>query len=272
MKGEDFTVLLSIYNKDNPKYLSLALNSIWDEQTVKPNEIVIVKDGILSSDLNEIIDNFAQNAPVKFVSLKKNSGLGIALNIGLNLCSNDLIARMDADDISKPNRFEEQLAVFNKYPDLDVVGAAVDEFITSPSNIVSTRRLPTTNDEILNFARKKNPINHPVVVFKKKAVLAAGGYKAFPLFEDYYLWGRMLVNGAKFYNCSESLLFFRFSENTFIRRGGWKYSINEMKLEIAFLKLGLIRWYDLLVYMPIKFFIRNSPVFFRKFIYRKILR
>lgn len=267
-----FSLLMSVYYKENPEYLKSALLSIWDFQTLKPSEIVIVKDGPLTNEIDFELESFAKDKPVKFAVLERNQGLGIALNIGLLECSFDVVARMDSDDISKPNRFEKQLSIFEKYSDIDVVGAAVDEFKIIPSDVISTRRLPAMSKEIFNLARKQNPINHPVVIFKKKAVLAVGGYKAFPLFEDYYLWGRMLINGAKFYNCSESLLFFRFSEDTFHRRGGWKYSINEIKLELAFFKLGLIRWHDLLVYMPLKFFIRNSPIFLRKFIYKKLLR
>ena len=267
-----FSVLISVYHKESADFLFEALNSIWNDQVLKPNEIVIVKDGPLTKDLDIVIEGFSKMAPVKIVPLLTNQGLGAALKIGLTHCSNEIVARMDSDDISKPNRFEVQLAILNKYPDIDVIGAAVDEFTTSTSDIISTRRLPKEGKDLFNFARKKNPINHPVVIFKKKAVLEVGSYLEFPLFEDYYLWGRMLMNGAKFYNCSESLLFFRFSKDTFLRRGGWKYSITELQLERAFFKLGLIRWIDLLTYLPLKFFIRNSPSIIREFIYKKMLR
>ena len=127
---------------------------------------------------------------------------------------------MDTDDIAMPERFEKQLAVFKKYPDIDVVGAWINEFEDNVSNIKSVRKLPELPDDIRQFAKRRNPINHPVVMFRKSAVLAAGGYRHFPLFEDYYLWIRMLMNGAKFYNIQESLLYFRFSPEMFKRRGG----------------------------------------------------
>lgn len=165
---------------------------------------------------------------LKVLSLVTNRGLGKALNEGLKYCSHELVARMDTDDIAMPERFEKQLAVFKKYPDIDVVGAWINEFEDNVSNIKSVRKLPELPDDIRQFAKRRNPINHPVVMFRKSAVLAAGGYRHFPLFEDYYLWIRMLMNGAKFYNIQESLLYFRFSSEMFKRRGGWKYMINEL--------------------------------------------
>lgn len=156
---------------------------------------------------------------LKVLSLVTNRGLGKALNEGLKYCSHELVARMDTDDIAMPERFEKQLAVFKKYPDIDVVGAWINEFEDNVSNIKSVRKLPELPDDIRQFAKRRNPINHPVVMFRKSAVLAAGGYRHFPLFEDYYLWIRMLMNGAKFYNIQESLLYFRFSSEMFKRRG-----------------------------------------------------
>ena len=142
------------------------------------------------------------------------------MNEGLKHCSYDLVARMDTDDVAKPDRFEKQLKVFQLYPDIDVVGAWIDEFEGTLNQVVSVRKVPEKHEEIAEYARKRCPINHPVVIFRKSAVLTAGGYLHFPLFEDYYLWVRMLMNGARFYNIQESLLLFRFSADMFKRRGG----------------------------------------------------
>lgn len=267
-----FSVLISIYHKDNSVYLNSALKSILNNQTVLPSEIVIVKDGPLTHELEEVLNNFTFNIPVKYVSLAYNQGLGTALNEGLKYCSYSIVARMDADDIAKPNRFETQLTIFRQFPDLDVVGAAVDEFDNDISIILTTRKLPEIGKDIYKFAKKRNPINHPVVMFKKESVLAAGGYKHFPLFEDYYLWIRMLANGCKFYNCPDSLLYFRFSQNTYNRRAGLQYALTELKLQREFYNLGILNWWDFLFNVPLKFIIRISPKYFRVIIYKHILR
>ena len=143
---------------------------------------------------------------------------------------------MDTDDIAKPDRFEKQLAIFLEHPEIDVVGAWIDEFEGEVSNVLSMRKVPEQHENILRFAKGRCPVNHPVVMFRKSAVLKAGGYKHFPLFEDYYLWVRMLMNGARFYNIQESLLFFRFSPDMFRRRGGWRYAVTEVRLQTLFYK------------------------------------
>ena len=267
-----FSVLISVYYKEKPEYLSSALQSIWENQILKPTEIVIVKDGPLPNELDFILNTFAKNKPVKFVELESNQGLGIALNKGLSECSYDLVTRMDTDDISKPNRFEIQLAKFKEDTVLDVIGSAIDEFEEDIDQINSVRSLPENNDELFRLAKTRNPMNHPVVMFKKEAVLAVGGYKHFPLFEDYYLWVRMMINGSKFYNCPESLLFFRFSFNTYNRRAGLSYALTELKLQKEFLNMGFLKWWNFFTYVPLKFFIRISPKFFRILLYKYILR
>ena len=215
----NLSVLLSVYNKENPNYLVKSLDSIFS-QTQSPVEVILVKDGPLNNELDGIIDLYVSQYPnLKVFPLVTNQGLGKALNEGLKHCSYDIVARMDTDDIAKPDRFEKQLAIFEKYSDIDVVGAWIDEFEDDISEVKSVRKLPELPDDIRQFAKRRNPINHPVVMFRKSAVLAAGGYQHFPLFEDYYLWIRMLMNGAKFYNIQESLLYFRFSPEMFKRRG-----------------------------------------------------
>ena len=199
-------------------------------------------------------------------------GLGKALNEGLKYCSHELVARMDTDDIAMPERFEKQLAVFKKYPDIDVVGAWINEFEDNVSNIKSVRKLPELPDDIRQFAKRRNPINHPVVMFRKSAVLAAGGYRHFPLFEDYYLWIRMLMNGAKFYNIQESLLYFRFSSEMFKRRGGWKYMINELHFLQMMRQMHFISFSQFMQNLFVRFSIRLIPNSLRAIIYTKLIR
>lgn len=268
----NFSVLISVYFKENPEYLRLALKSIWDDQELKPAEIVLVKDGQLSDALDLVIANFSIIAPVKIVSLPINQGLGNALNIGLSHCKNEIIARMDSDDISKPNRFFKQINFLQLNPHIDILSSWIDEFIDLPENIVSSRKLPEYHNEIFEYAKKRCPVNHPTVVFKKSVVLAAGGYQPFPLFEDYYLWARMLMYGAKFYNFQESLLFFRTDQTTYKRRGGINHSINEIRLQSVFHKIGLISKSRMFRNIFIRLTIRIIPNKLRHLVYTYFLR
>lgn len=267
-----FSVLLSLYYKESSFALSQSLNSIF-QQTIFPNEIIIVKDGPLTNALEEILIKYsAKYECLKVVSLSNNQGLGKALNEGLRHCSYDLVARMDTDDIAKPDRFEKQLEIFRKHKDVEVVGSWIDEFEGEFSNVISIRKLPEKHDEIYQYAQKRNPINHPVVMFKKSAVEAAGGYKHFPLFEDYYLWVRMLLNGSKFYNIQESLLYFRSSADMFKRRGGFNYACTEAKFQWHIHKLGFISFSRTCINIAIRFGVRIVPTEIRGWIYKNLLR
>lgn len=267
-----YSVLLSIYYKEKPQYLKEALNSVF-KQTVQSQEIVLVKDGPLTDELDEIINNYVSQYPnLKVISLPQNQGLGKALNEGLKYCTYDIIARMDTDDIAKPSRFEKQIKIFDEYPEIDVVGSWIDEFEDDIKNVISTRKLPETHEEILKYAQKRNPINHPVVMFRKQAVLDAGGYQHFPLFEDYYLWVRMLLNGAKFYNIQESLLYFRFSSDMFKRRGGLNYACTEARFQWHIYQLGFINLPKTVLNICIRFGTRIIPNSFRSWIYKNFLR
>lgn len=237
------------------------------------DEVILVEDGPLSSELNDIISEYSAKYPtLKIIPLPTNQGLGKALNEGLKHCSYDIVARMDTDDIAKPDRFEKQLAVFEKYLDIDVVGAWIDEFEDDISEVKSVRKLPELPDDIRQFAKRRNPINHPVVMFRKSAVLAAGGYQHFPLFEDYYLWIRMLMNGAKFYNIQESLLYFRFSPEMFKRRGGWRYVISELHFLQKMRQMHFISFSEFMQNLFVRFSIRLIPNSLRAIVYTKLIR
>lgn len=267
-----FSVLLSIYKREKITYLRQSLDSIFI-QTLLPNEVVLVKDGPLSDEVNQVIAEYQQKyATLKVVSLQKNQGLGRALNEGLKYCSYDLIARMDTDDIARPNRFEKQVEVFSKYSEVDICSSWIEEFEGTKDNVLSIRKLPHHHHALIEYAKKRCPINHPVVMFRKSAVLKAGGYKHFPLFEDYYLWIRMLMNGANFYNIQESLLYFRFSPEMFKRRGGWKYAVDELRFQRMMRQERFISTFEFIRNVSIRFSIRIIPNSWRTFIYKKILR
>ena len=267
-----FSVLLSLYIKEQPSHLIQCLDSLFS-QTLLPAEIILVKDGPLTVELDAIVSDYAVRYPnLKVVPLPQNQGLGRALNEGLKHCSYDIVARMDTDDIAKPDRFEKQIAVFRKHPELDLVGAWIDEFEHIPQHVLSIRKVPETSEKIYEYCRKRCPVNHPVVMFRKSAVLAAGGYQHFPLFEDYFLWVRMLKNGAKFYNIQESLLYFRTSPNMYKRRGGWKYAMDEVRFQNVMRKMKMITWGRFLMNVAIRFPVRIMPNKLREVIYKKSLR
>lgn len=267
-----FSVLLSIYYKERPDFLRQSLDSLFS-QTLLPTEVVLVKDGPLTKTLDIIIEEYSKRyLQLKIVSLSVNQGLGKALNEGLKYCSYDLVVRMDTDDIAKPNRFEKQLKAFNNQSDIDIVSSWIDEFEGDTNHILSIRKLPEYHKEIYKFAKKRNPINHPAVMFRKSSVLAAGGYKHFPLFKDYYLWVRMLMNGAKFYNIQESLLYFRSSSDMFKRRGGINYALMELKFERELLRIKFIDKSIFIKNILIRFISRLIPNKLRTIIYKHLLR
>ncbi|WP_297900693.1 glycosyltransferase [uncultured Parabacteroides sp.] len=269
---QSFSVLLSLYHKESALFLRQSLESIFT-QTLSSAEVILVEDGPLTDELYAVVRDFEDLHPeLKVILLPTNQGLGKALNEGLKYCSYDIVARMDTDDIAKPDRFEKQLSIFREYPEVDVVGAWIDEFEGEVSNVLSVRKVPEWHGKIFLFAKRRNPVNHPVVMFRRSAVLKAGGYKHFPLFEDYYLWVRMLMDGARFYNIQESLLFFRSSPDMFKRRGGWRYALTEVRLQMLFYRMNFINLFSLLRNICIRLITRLLPNDFRSLLYKRFIR
>jgi len=274
-KGSDivqFSVLMSIYHKEKAKYFDRAMHSIWDEQTLKPDEIVLVQDGKLTDELYEVKNKWQEKLGDRFrtIPLEQNVGLGDALNIGLQHCSYEIVARMDTDDIAMPDRFEKQLKVF-KNGDIDICSSWVSEFDSDENIIVSYRKLPQYHEDILKFAKKRNPINHPAVMYKKSIVEKAGGYKKMMWFEDYYLWARMIQNGAKFYNIQEPLVKMRAGYGQLERRSGLKYALSELEFQKTLYKIGFLNLFEFIRNSLIRFIVRVVPKRVVKKVY-KILR
>lgn len=268
----NFSILMSLYAKEQAEHLHQSLDSVFN-QTLPPDEVVLVLDGCITDNLQSEVNEFSsKHSNLKIISLPQNVGLGKALNEGLKHCSYDIVARMDTDDIAKPDRFEKQIAVLENNPEIKVVSCWIEEFIDTTDNVVSTRKLPEFPFEIFEYGKKRCPVNHPSVMFKKKAVELAGGYRHFPLMEDYYLWVRLLLNGDKFYNIQESLLYFRTSEDTYRRRGGFKHAIDEVKFQYHIHRLGYTSFGRFLKNFAIRFSTRIVPNSIRVFIYKKLLR
>jgi len=267
---EKFSVLLSIYKKEKPEFLRASLESVF-EQTRHPDEVVLIEDGPLTPELYDVILSFSERFPsMRIIAFENNRGLGNALRDGVNYCSYELIARMDTDDISKPTRFEKQLEVFRNNPETDVCGAWVDEFEGAPENVVCVRKLPEMHNELFMFGKKRNPVNHPVCMFRKSAVVNAGNYIEIPLFEDYYLWARMMKDGYHFYCIQESLLLFRRSPDMIRRRGGLAYAKVEARFQKVLHELKYISFCRMISNILIRFIIRIIPVTLRSWLYIKI--
>ena len=241
----DLSVLMSLYIKEKPEYVEECFQSLL-RQTVPANEWVVVEDGPLTDELYAVLEKYQKEHPglIKRVPLEKNQGLGLALRAGVPECSNELIARMDTDDICREDRFEKQLAVFEKEPELDIVGSHEDEFEDTPDQIVAKRTVPLTDKEIKKYQKRRDGFNHVTVMFKKKAVLAAGNYQSCPLMEDTYLWARMMMKGVKCRNIDESLVFVRIGKNMYERRGGWAYFKKYRQGFKMVYSTGFISWFD----------------------------
>lgn len=240
-----YSVLMSVYYKENPDYLRIAMNSIW-AQTAPTDDFVLVCDGPLTNELESVIEdmNKIHSESLNVVRLEKNGGLGKALNEGIKHCKHNLIARMDSDDISRPDRCEKQLAVFQEMPEVSICSGTVEEFSVSTDTVDARRILPERNEDIVLFSKERNPFNHPCVMYRKSAIEEAGGYKDFYLLEDYFLWIRAIQSGAVGYNLQEPLLWMRAGIAMYKRRSGIKYVKSQKALfkymkETGFITNGL---------------------------------
>lgn len=267
-----FSLLISVYKGEKAEFLTMCFDSIY-HQVLPPTEIVLVEDGPLTPDLYAAINQENKRfTNIKHVVLKENQGLGSALNKGLYACSYDIIARMDTDDICLPERFKTQMDFLEEHPEVDVLGAWITEFDHEPSNVIAVRNLPETQEEIFIFGKQRNPINHPVVMFRKQAVLKAGGYLPFPLFEDYYLWARMLTQGFCFHNLQQTLLLFRRSPEMVRRRGGLTYAYNEIQFQEKLHEIGYISNLIMIRNICQRYIVRIAPNWLRSLIYKYLIR
>ena len=212
------SVLMSVYKKENPEFLRRALDSLY-AQTLKADEIVLVEDGELPDELVEVISQYPE---VHIVRLERNLQLGRALEAGLKNCHHDLVARMDTDDIMMSYRLEKQYRFMMEHPEIAACGGDIAEFIEE-GVILREKHMPRSAQELYRYGKKRNPLNHMTVMFRKSAVEAVGGYRHFPGLEDYDLWSRILAQGYQIANIPEVLVQARIGDRFASRRGGWAY-------------------------------------------------
>lgn len=270
---QKFSVLMSLYFKEKPEYARACFESLL-AQTIKASEWVIVEDGPLTDELYALLDEYEAKCPglIHRVPLKENVGLGKALREGVLHCQNELIARMDTDDIAVSDRFEKQLALFENNPDLDICGSHIKEFIDSTDNVVSERKVPTTHEEIAEYQKRRDSFNHMTVMYKKEAVLKAGNYSHAPLMEDSLLWINMLKSGANCSNLDEFSVFARVGTDMYKRRGGFKYFLKYREGRKQIYKTGYISWFDYMYTLAVQFVVALMPNGVRKWIFTKLLR
>ncbi len=272
MIGMKYSVLMSVYHKERPEYLRDSINSMLN-QTIRPDEIILVKDGPLTEALDAVINGYANNPILNIIKIEKNVGLGKALNIGLEECKNEIVVRMDTDDISKPDRCEKQLSKLKQSKNISVIGSVIGEFVGDLNNIVAYKNVPENHKAISNLMKYRNPINHVTTMYRKKDVLAAGSYQHWFLNEDYFLWIRMLEKGFKFSNINEPLVLVRITDETYIRRGGWEYFITQKRLFDYMLRNKMINILEYIYNNSVRFFSGVLlPNKIRKYLYLRFLR
>ena len=263
-----YSVLMSLYKKEKAEYLRLALDSMLN-QTIAPDEIVLVEDGPLTDELYDVLNDYPMLHRIKN---ETNLGLGLALNVGLRECRNELVARMDTDDCSKPDRCEKQLKRFFEKPYLAIVGSHIDEFVGDTSNVISQRIVPTTSEKIYDFAKKRSAFNHPAVMYSKTAVLENNGYSDLKRNQDVDLFGRMLFAGFKAENIDESLLWFRSSDELAKRRKSWQNTWSYIATIRKFWKMGYSSFIDYAIVGIAQTGMYLMPVKIQNLIYKKFLR
>ncbi|TQF72207.1 glycosyltransferase [Pseudoalteromonas luteoviolacea] len=265
MKNIDFSVLCSLYFKEQPEFLDDCLKSIFD-QSLQASEIVVVHDGPLTDALYAVLEKWRKLLLIKDVVLEQNVGLGEALNKGLSHCSYDLVVRVDTDDINLKSRFHDQITFMNDNPGVAVSSSYIEEFDKTPNESGKLRRVPTAN--ILAHSVRLNPINHMASVFRKHKIIASGGYKHLMYMEDYYLWLRVLASGEEIANLDKVLVKARTGNGMLERRRGTTYAKSEIKLMKHIFKLGLSKSPLTFAYFLSRSISRLMPAGFLRVVYR----
>jgi len=266
------SVLMSVYIKEKPEYFKAAMDSVL-AQTYPASEIMLIQDGPLTEELYALINQYQSQYPevVRTFAFEQNQQLGRALAKGVELCSNELVARMDTDDIAMPDRIEKQVAYMESHPEVHVLGGAIREF-NDEGTTDRVKYMPQTQDEILNYVKNRNPLNHMTVMFRRSAILEVGNYQHFPYLEDYSLWSRMLSKGYQIRNIEDVIVRARTSMALVRRRSGWSYFKDFAKLRKFQHELGLTTVLEYMISMAGTFVVLMQPGFVKELAYKKVLR
>lgn len=270
-KTDGFSLLLPVYAGDTPEQLRLAFESSVQRQTLPPKQVVIVQDGPVSEELSAELRSLARESPVPvdITMLPENRGLTEALTVGLMAVSYGVVARMDADDVSMPDRFEKQWALMAR--GYDLVGTGMVEFESDPSVAGALRVPPTGAERVREHARTHNPFNHPTMMYRLSAVEAVGGYEPFGKMEDYWLGIRMIDSGARVENIAEPLVAYRVGSGVFSRRGGWQEAKTEWRLQREMRRIGFITGSQYMRNVIVKGIYRLLPAGLKKVLFRRFV-
>lgn len=263
---------MSLYIKERPEHFRACMESIL-AQTLLPDEIVIVKDGPLTEELEQVLGEYVSRDEKLYtiVPLETNRGLGVALAEGILHCKNELVARMDTDDIAVSDRFEKQLAAFSEDWELDICGGQIEEFEDRPENVVARRSVPLTRPEIEKYQKRRDAFNHMTVMYKKSAVLRAGNYQSALLMEDTLLWVNMIMSGAKCRNLEDVLVKARIGREMYERRGGLSYFKKYREGRKRIRQTGYISAADYYVTLAVQLAVAVIPPRARGLIFKKML-
>lgn len=264
-----FSLLLSLYNKEIPYFLFDCLESI-ENNTLSPDQVVIVYDGPVGHELEEIVNDFAKRLPIDIISIPKNVGLGSALNHGLKFCKNEIVLRMDTDDICMPDRFAKQIHCLDLHPGIGLMGGAIQEYDERMHLSKGVRFSKSQHNEIIEYARKRNPFNHMTVAFRKKYVEQVGGYQHHHLMEDYNLWLRMIAAGVECYNLADVLVKVRAGNNMLARRKGLFYAKSEIQIARLKYSLRIDGFWGCVSCALVRTIPRLLPVFVLTFLYKTL--
>lgn len=269
----NYSVLMSVYKGEKAEFFELSLKSML-EQTVKPEQIVVVCDGELTEELDTVLDKFSREYVeiLDICRLKQNMGTGFAANTGLELCRNELIAKMDSDDIAYPQRCKRQLEEFEKDKELDMLGGYVSEFEGFVENEIAVKKVPLSNDEIVKYAKRRNPFNNQTLMYKKSKALACGGYTCNTRCEDYDFIVKMIMNGAICKNMPVNLVHYRLDGGAYERRRDWKNTKGFVKVRYKNWRRGFCSFFDFLLPCLVQILLFVLPVMFTKKLYLKVLR
>lgn len=268
-----FSVNICVYHKDNPRDFAMAVESVTSKQTHRPDEVVIVADGPIYGELDQMVSRYESTPGFKVVRLPQNVGHAQARQAALEVSSNNIIALMDADDISRPERFALQMAYMTEHPDVAVVGGQIAEFIGDPANVVGERIVPDNSYEVVAYLKSRCPMNLVTVIFRKDKIQQAGGFIDWYCEEDYYLWVRMAERDMTFANLPQTLVNVRVGSEMYSRRGGWKYFKSEARLQGYMLRHGIISLPRYLYNTAGRFAVQVAmPNRLRGFIFQKLFR
>lgn len=265
------TVLQSVYKKDNAQYLHECFESLA-KQSLPADKIVLVKDGTLTQELEDIIHQWQDKLPLQVVGYEENKGLAYALNYGLQFVDTELVARMDSDDICYPDRFEKQVAFMERYHEISVSSGHVEEFVKEPDKVIAIKKVPIGKGKIEKYLRSRNAMNHMAVIFRKSAVESVGGYEQVPYFEDYDLWVRMVQAGYKLENEDTVLVKARIGNDMIGRRHGIQYCRHEIYFLRKMYRMGFIHCLQLYRLFLLRIPVRLFPKRILSFIYTHFLR